>query len=87
MGKVTLDLPSELEQALGQISQRSGRSREDVVREALDAYVQQQESLTQQHDGVLLGKRRLPRSIGMIEDGQLRAEDIDDWLEANWRPQ
>lgn len=81
MGKVMLDLPSELERAIEEISERDGRSREDVLREALDAYVQQQRPLGQPNNGAVVQGRRLPHSLGIIEDGQRRAENGEDWPE------
>ena len=41
MGKVTLDLPPELERGLEQIVQSSGRTQADVMRDALQSYIRQ----------------------------------------------
>ncbi len=76
MGKVMLDLPLELKQAIEQVAQRSGRSQDVIMQEALESYVEQQ--------GVALSRRPLLRSAGIISDSSLQARDIDDWLEANW---
>ena len=42
MGKVTLDLQPELEQAFGRIAQQTGQTRDAVLHEALEAYVARQ---------------------------------------------
>lgn len=71
MGKVTLDLTSEIEQGIEQISQRSGRPRDIVMQDALRSYVERQ-------------RQPIPRSVGIISDSEVHSGNIDEWLEANW---
>ncbi len=73
MEKTTLYLPQDLHLAISQIARREGRPQAAVIRDALRSYVDSQE------------RPRL-RSLGMGEDGELNAEDIQDWLAANWDP-
>ena len=28
-----------------------------------------------------------PKSIGMLSDPELRSDELEEWLEANWRPE
>lgn len=72
MNKTTLYLTDDLQRALKDVARRLGRSQADVVREALEAYVLQQQS------------RPLPRSLGAGSDPDLNAADSEAWLRANW---
>lgn len=73
MEKTTLYLPTQLHRALRELSRRTGRTQAEVMREALQAYVQ--------------GQERPPlRSLGLGENTELHGADTEDWLEANWRP-
>ncbi len=74
MEKTTLYLPRELHRALRENSRRTGRPQAEVVREALQSYLSQQE-------------RPVLRSIGIAEDRELNSEQTEDWLRENWRPE
>jgi len=73
MEKTTLYLPTELLLTFRGLARRTGRSQAALMREALQGYMDQQEA---------------PHfhSIGIAEHSDLNAEDIDEWLAANWRP-
>jgi plasmid stability protein len=73
MNKTTLYLTDDLQRALKDVARRLGRSQADVVREALETYVLQQQP------------RPLPRSLGAGSDPDLSAADSEAWLRANWR--
>jgi predicted transcriptional regulator len=73
MNKTTLYLPPETQRSLRDLARRTGRHQADVIREALDLYLQ------------LHGERPRPRSIGAGEDGELAARDSEDWLRNRWR--
>ncbi len=82
MAKVILDLPPELERGLEQIVQSTGRTRNAVVYEALEAYVARQDNTVSDH--------ALPSPTGIInndssrtgDDAQLRADDARAQAEA-----
>jgi len=74
MQKTTLYLSDEQHAALKHAAKRTGRRRADLIREAVDRYLEDQPT-------------QLPRSIGIISDPDLRATDIDDWLKENWHPE
>ena len=79
MVTITLELPDEARQALDEIAERSGRSPAELVQEAVREFLDRQN-----------GERDdpgWPRSIGMIDDPELSAADLDEWLKANWRPE
>ena len=71
MHKTTLYLPSDLQSALKDVARRTGRRQADIVREALEVCLREQEY-------------PFPRSIGIGEDTELAARDSEAWLEAEW---
>lgn len=73
MEKTTLYLPSDLHRALKELSRRTGQPQAEVIRDALQLYMRQQ-------------NRPSLRSIGMGEDAELHAAQTEAWLEENWRP-
>jgi metal-responsive CopG/Arc/MetJ family transcriptional regulator len=73
MDKTTLYLPTELHIALREASRRMGRPQAEVIREALQTYLQE-------HAG-----RPMPRSIGIANDPELSGTDAEDWYRANFR--
>jgi hypothetical protein len=73
MGMITLYLPTELYLALCHTARRSGRSHEEIIREAIQVYLRDQE-------------RPVLRSVGSGDTGSLHAEKTESWLEANFPP-
>ncbi len=74
MAKVILDLPPELERGLEQIVQSTGRTRNAIVYEALEAYVARQDNTVSDHS--------LPSPTSIINNDSSRTED-DAWLHAD----
>ena len=79
METMTLELPVEMGRALDEIAERTGRSRPEVIVEALQAFLGRH--------GQPDVDPGWPRSIGMIEVDEPRSDAFDDWLKANWRPE
>jgi hypothetical protein len=73
MEKTTIYLPTALRVELKAIARRSGRPQAEVIREALAAYVEQQE-------------RPWPKSFGIAESGTVSGADSEDWLREHWKP-
>lgn len=71
MEKTTLYLPEELQRALRETARREGRPQAELVREALDSYLRDR-------------PRPQPRSIGMLNDAELRSEDAKRWVRERW---
>ena len=71
MDKTTLYLPTELRRRLRDTARRSGRHQADVIRSALEAYLDQP------------GSAR-PTSIGAGADPTLHAADSEAWLRERW---
>lgn len=71
MEKTTLYLPRTLQVRLRESARRTGRSQADVVRSALDRYL----------DEAPVGR---PGFIGMGSDAELAARDSEAWLEREW---
>lgn len=71
MTKTTIYLPEDLQHQLEALAKQEKRSKAEVIREALQSYVEKK-------------PRRLPKSLGIGQDGTLAAEDIDSWLKENW---
>ena len=72
VNKTTLYLSPETQRSLRDLARRTGRHQADVIREALELYLQQH------------GERPRPRSIGSGEDAELAARDSEEWLKARW---
>ena len=73
MKKTTLYLSDELQETLRGASRRLGKPQADIVREALEAYLDS-------------NRRPLPRSIGSGEDADLSGRDSEAWLKEHWAP-
>jgi metal-responsive CopG/Arc/MetJ family transcriptional regulator len=72
MEKTTLYLPEDLQRELRDAARREGRPQSELVRDALGAYLRER-------------PRPRPRSIGMLEDTELRSEDAKRWVRERWR--
>ncbi len=72
MDKTTLYLTPELRRRLREAARRTGRRQADVIRLALDAYLDE-------------GQANRPTSIGAGEDEALEARDTEAWLRDRWR--
>ncbi len=70
--KTTLYLPSDLQRRLRAAAQSSRRPQAELVREALDAYLEERPS----------GR---PRSVGMGSDGALGSGAAKGWVRSRWR--
>jgi predicted transcriptional regulator len=73
MHKTTLYLPEATRRRLRDMARRTGQPQANLVRHALDAYLNAEAS-------------PLPKSIGAGEDLDLSGRNTEDWLRANWRP-
>lgn len=71
MEKTTLYLPTELQRLLRDMAKATGRSQAQLIREALDAYLEKSE-------------RPRPRSLGIGEDDRLAGRDSEKWLTHEW---
>ena len=71
LDKTTVYLTAELRRRLRDAARRSGRRQADVIRSALDAYLDE-------------GQANRPTSIGAGEDGALEAGDTESWLRERW---
>jgi predicted transcriptional regulator len=71
MEKTTVYLDATLHRQIRELAQRYGRPQAEVIREALERYVQAQE-------------RPMPRSIGSGADGTIGARESEAWLRAEW---
>ncbi len=71
MEKTTLYLPEQLQHELREAARREGRPQAELVREALGAYLHAR-------------PRPRPRSIGIVDDHELRAENVKAWVHEQW---
>ena len=72
MDKTTLYLTPELRRRLREAARRTGRRQAEVIRSALDAYLEE-------------GRANRPASIGAGDDEALEARDTEAWLRDRWR--
>ncbi len=71
MQKTTLYLPDALNQQLKVEAKRQNKSQAELMREALEGYVQSR-------------PRTLPRSLGLADDAGVSAADSEDWIHGRW---
>lgn len=71
MQKTTLYLPDMLSQLLKLEAKRQHKSQAELMREALEGYLQER-------------PRALPRSLGLADDAGVSAADSEDWLRERW---
>ena len=74
MEKTTLYLPADLHRSYRDLARRLGRSQAALMREALQHFAVQQDA------------PRL-KSLGIAKNVALQSDDVETWLEANWRPE
>ncbi len=80
MSTTVLDLPDTISRALDEVGERTGRSRAEVILEAVQTFLERQERRPTDPGW--------PRSIGMIDAPDApNAADLEDWFKANWRPE
>lgn len=74
MKRTTVFLTDELDGMLQETSRRMHRSRAEIVREALEQYLEHRQ-------------RPWPRSIGMgsNKDQSVTSENVKDWVRERWR--
>lgn len=73
MHKTTLYLPTATQRRLRDAANRLHRAQADIVREALDRYLEAEEA-------------PMPRSIGLGTDPDVTGANSEAWLRQNWRP-
>jgi predicted transcriptional regulator len=71
--EVTVQLPDGVSQALSDLADRTGRSPDELIAEALLDYL----------DSTATGT---PISFGIHADPELSGADSEDWLRENWCP-
>ncbi len=71
MNKTTLYLPEQLQRRLRDVARRTGRPQADLVRSALEDYLEADIAPE-------------PRSIAVGSDEGLAGRDSEDWLRKNW---
>ena len=72
MHKTTLYLPPHLQDALRDAARRFGRPQAELVREALERYLE-----------VLPSPTFL--SMGIADDGRVPARDSEEWIRTRWK--
>ena len=70
---VVVRLPDSVGAALSALAEKTGRSPDDLIAEALRDYLDE-------------GAAAIPRSFGICADPELSGADAEDWLRDNWRP-
>ncbi|MGH2562720.1 MAG: CopG family ribbon-helix-helix protein [Thermomicrobiales bacterium] len=75
MDKTTIYIPHDINVAVKSIARRTGRSQAVVIREALAAYVAQDNQQEQPW----------PTSIGMADNDTFRGADDEELLRQRWK--
>ena len=71
MDKTTLYLPGRTRSRLREVARRTGRRQSELVREAIDRYLDDEPF-------------PLPLSVGAGEDVELTGRNSEEWLRAEW---
>lgn len=74
MGKTAVYLSDDIVNEIKSASQAEGRSEEDIVRDALGDYF-------------VRHRHGLPSVFGKAKGRLFTAEESEDWLLENWRPE
>jgi hypothetical protein len=74
MKKITSYIPEQLAVTASAAAKRKRSSEAALIREAITAYVAAVE-------------RPWPKTIGIVSDGSIQSDEIEDWINANWRPE
>lgn len=72
MEKTTIYLPGELQRSLAATARREGRSKADIIRSALEAYISKRRAVS-------------VRSIGAGSDAEVSGAMSEDWLRKSWK--
>jgi predicted transcriptional regulator len=72
MERTTVYLPTELKVSIKAAARRQGSSEAQLIRDALEHYVQESE-------------RPWPKSFGSVARADVQAEEVDEWLAENWK--
>lgn len=73
MDKTTIYLPTDLHESLKELARRTGRPQAALIREAVEAYVVENEA-----------QPPWPKTIGMFPEISVASTEVEDWLEKNW---
>lgn len=73
MDKTTLYLPAEVRRAFRELAQQTGRPQAEIMREALDEYLEHHRA-----DQPALC------SVGVVAVPDVHGADAEDWLERHW---
>jgi hypothetical protein len=73
MERTTVYFPEDLRNKVAALSRQSGRSQAQILREAVQAYVDRE-------------YRPTLKSLGLGDNPDVSATDTDEWLRENWRP-
>ena len=71
--EVLVRLPDAMGDALTALADKTGRSTDELIADALREYLDETGEAT-------------PRSIGVYADPDLSGADSEDWLRDNWLP-
>ena len=71
--EVLVRLPDEVGDALAALAEKTGRSPDELIAEALLDYLGAPDAAT-------------PRSFGIYADSEISGADAEDWSRDNWRP-
>ena len=80
METTTLELPLDLALALDNLASRTGQSRADVLRVALEALATRHQALPPTSALMSDDDPRWPRSVGVVDDAHVSGAEYEGWL-------
>jgi Arc/MetJ-type ribon-helix-helix transcriptional regulator len=81
-----IDLPKDLLDAVQRTASQDGRDQADVVRDAIREYLRARTSADSERGALPEPGPAFSYSLGAGDDPDLDSRDIDEWLDAHWRP-
>jgi len=86
--EITLNLPTDLVEAVDRLAERTDRVRDDVIAELLRLQTSSETAPvgSPRAEAITESDPDWPTIVGIIDGSPVSSEEFEDWMQANWRP-